>query len=420
MGPKKGWFSGIADTELMFPKYDRKNRYLVHNCYLNPPTVLQKSEFDGVLIMSTFLDKIVGNGLNSKFSKRYDFLKKFDCVKIAFPQDDYWYSEVRDTFYVDWGIDRVYPVISPESWDELIPRFLATGKSVKQGYTCYVTDYIRKAQSLSKPWNDRKNWVVYRATKIPKAPNQFGIIKGIIGERFKDALKDKTIGSIDISTDPRKIINGDNWICFVSNSRSILGSNSGSSVLLRNHTVFKEINDYKLANPIANLIEVEEKVIHENDRNKNYTAISPRNLEAASLGTLQLLVPGPYSGMLKPYIHYVPLIEDCSNIDEVLSYLNDEKKALKIVELCRENLLNMPELQVESLIKEIITLIGSKATEDTSQNSRLCFNKAERKFHRNIMYQMMMRPVRQLSRAIIMCIFPKKILARVIEYRNRQ
>ena len=38
---------------------------------------------------------------------------------------------------------------------------------------------------------------------------------------------------MDVSNDPKDLIYGDKWVEFLSNSKAVLGSNSGSSVILR-------------------------------------------------------------------------------------------------------------------------------------------------------------------------------------------
>ena len=48
-------------------------------------------------------------------------------------------------------------------------------------------------------------------------------------------------------------------------------------------------------------------------------AISPRHMEACLTRTVQVLVEGNYSGILKPYIHYLPIKRDFSDLESVLS-----------------------------------------------------------------------------------------------------
>lgn len=360
MGRRTRWFAGVADVELMFPRYDAANRYVVHNCYYPCPAVLSRVEFDGVIMMSTFMDWVTREGLDSPWVRQYRFLKDTAAVKVVFPQDDYWYSELRDAFYTDWGIDLVHPVCPPETWPDLIPRYLASGRKARLGFTTYVTEYTRRIATHAKAWDRRKWDVVYRATKIPKAPNRYGIVKGELGDRFASTLPAGHPLRLNISTDPKDLIRGKAWYDFIGDSRGILGSNSGSSIRLRNHAVRDALNSYRTAHPAAPLDEVEKHVIAPEDRNKEYTAISPRNVEAAALGTVQLLVPGPYSGLLAPGQDYIELAEDCSNAAEVLGQLKDRGRCLEITASAREKMLEAGEVRAETTIDRVIATIRER------------------------------------------------------------
>lgn len=361
MGRRSKWFAGVADVELMFPRYDRTNEYVVHNCYYPCPPVLQRARFDAVLLMSTFMDWVAREGLKSEWLAQYDFLRAVDSVKIAFPQDDYWYSEVRDAFYTEWGVDLVFPVCPPSSWPELLPRFLASGREARQGFTTYVTDYTRALAQRAQPLSGRKVDVVYRATKLPKAPNRFGVVKGQIGDRFAAALPGGHGLRVDISTEPKDLIRGDAWYDFVGGARAILGSNSGSSIRLRNHEVLAAVQRFQRDNPAASLESVEAQVFPLEDRGKAYTAISPRNLEAAALGTVQILVRGPYSDLLTPDEHFIPLEEDCSNIEDVVARLADQNVCSQMATRARNRLLAEPSLQVESLAAAVDRTVRSRS-----------------------------------------------------------
>jgi len=374
MGPPKKWFAGVSDVELMFSIYDEGNKYIVHNAFVKLPKFIQRYPFDAVIIMSTFMDKVTSKGLSSRWIKQYDFLKTFSGTKLVFPQDDYWFSEIRDQFYLEYGIDRVHPVCPEDSWQELIPNYLQNGGEAQQGFTTYVTPKLRNLKLLEKPFEERDNHVVYRAKKTPTAPNRFGYVKGIIGDRFLRRV-DSSKYLIDISTNPNDLIYGDEWYKFIANSRAILGSNSGSSVRLRNKGVFQRLRHYQINHPDKIFNEVEEAVFAKEDRNKEYTAISPRNIEAAMLGTLQILVEGPYGNILRPNVDYAVLLEDCSNALDVMKIVEDEKKSMEIINNCRQRLINTRELQVENIISDSISLIRNNAEKKSKNRNEMSDNR---------------------------------------------
>ncbi len=359
MGPKRFWFSGVEDVELIFPKYDYRNNYLVHNCYSNFPKFLDQYNFDGIIMMSTFMDKVTSYGLDSKWIKQFKFLKNSAAIKIVFSQDDYNFSEIRDNFYTKYNINKVLPVVSEKFWKELIPSFIAKGGEVEQGFTTYITPKIISLLKYRKDFLKRKYDVVYRAKKNPSTPNYFGYIKGIIGDQFIEKSKNYNL-KLNISTNPKKLIRGDKWYRFLSESKSILGSNSGSSVRLKNKQDLIQINKFKENNPDANFFKIYKDAIKVEDRDKEYTCLSPRNIEAGIIGTLQILVKGKYSGILKPYDDYIPLEENCKNIDQIINILKDEESCKKIIENCSNKLLNEKSLDYLNLIQKNLEYIRTK------------------------------------------------------------
>jgi hypothetical protein len=354
---KNSWLSGVADVELMFPKYDKNNNYLVHSGVINLPQILKEFHFDAIIMMSTFIDLITHHGLNGHWIKQYSFLKKSEALKIVFSQDDYWFSDIRDKFYCDYNIDKLYSVCQPETWNELFPDFIKKNGIVSQGYTTYLTEFTKSLVNFDKPHTEREFDVVYRARKIPNAPNIHGWIKGEIGTWFLNAIRNKYVLKTDISTDSKSVIYGDDWYKFIGNSKSILGSNSGSSIRLRNKKIDLGIKKYQNQNPEALTEEIVVSVVPIQDRNKNYTAISPRNLEAALIGTIQILTPGSYSNFLNPKEHYIPIMQDMSNIDEVLLSISDKEYCKKIIENCKKVFLENKLLDFEHLRLELISFI---------------------------------------------------------------
>jgi hypothetical protein len=408
MGKPRRWFAGVADVELLFPNNDQENNYLVHNCYLPLTEIVQNFEFDAVFMTATFMCQVYGNGLEGKWIKQFDFLKHTSAIKIVFPQDDYWHSETKDAFYIGWGIHKVFPVCPPDSWPELIPRYLESGDSVEQGYTTYITDYMRNITQFAKARDERDFDVVYRASQTPTAPNHFGFIKGIIGDRFLTAIGEDSGLSCDISTNPLKLIRGSAWYKFIGASKAILGSNSGSSIRLRNRRIASKLQTYQAENPKSSLDEVEKAVIPEMDRNKSYTAISPRNLEAAMLDTVQILVPGAYGGFLEPWEDYIPLAEDCTNIDQVLGHLRDRAYCTQVATSCKRKLLGAKELNAERLIEQVIAFVRAKHV-DAGQSDHANFEELVKQHGRQEARLGVLYGIKQPVTSLIRVLLPRPI-----------
>jgi hypothetical protein len=360
LGSSNNLVSSWEDTELLFPKYDSNNMYIAHNCCDRLPNLIRSQQFDGIIFTSTFLDWVKRIGLKSKWMNQYEWIIKTDASKFAFPQDDYWLSEEREKFYITYKVQYLFPFVDSSSWEELFPKFINSGGKIFQGYTLYLTNKIVQLLKNKKPWNERLFDVVYRASGNPTYPNQLGEIKAKLGQKFLDQTKECTSLKINISTNSKAFITGDNWYEFLLNSKAVLGSNSGSSINVRNLAIAKRlINTRKKYNdkPIA---EIEKIALEEKDRNKTYTGISPRNIEAGLLGTLQILCEGNYSKILEPNIHYIPIRPDASNAKEIITKITNEKMCNEIIENCKKQILSSKQLYPESIFSLVLNEISKK------------------------------------------------------------
>lgn len=237
------------------------------------------------------------------------------------------------------------------------------------------------------------------------APNRYGYIKGVIGERFLNRLTKSDIKT-NISTDPSKLIHGDKWIHFVSSSRAILGSNSGSSVNLRNHVVKDRLIRYQLNNPGARWDEIEEAVFDRRDRGKEYTAISPRNTEAAVVGTIQVLTPGVYSGLLKANKDFLLLKEDCANADEIAARLQNPELCLEIAHNCYHAISAEPKLNSSALINDTIQFIRAQSRRNLSGKQN--FLTVSKRYETQIKYRMYVQDGFTFFKNIISAYMPRR------------
>jgi hypothetical protein len=360
MGPKREWYAGVADVELAVPRYAREHHCLVHDARYPFPD-FAKINFDAVLFTSTFMDLLGTPEGERQVYEEYGFLAASSSVKIALPQDDYWCSEVRDAWYCNIGVDRVYPVCERRFWPILLPRFYVNGGSIEQGFTTYVTPRLREVARKSQPWSIRRNDIVYRAKQKPIFPNHLGYLKGAIGDDFRRHVEDLPI-RLDISVAPSDSIRGEDWWDFVANSRGILGSPSGSSLLVRNHEVAACLLHGNRLSWDGNQNE-ESHCTQLSDREHDFTAIAPRNVEAALLGTAQILVPGDYGGLMEPGVHFLPLNSDASNAREVVELLLYSDQGEKVAEACQSLMMNVKSLQVERLILDIVEFVRSASSD---------------------------------------------------------
>jgi hypothetical protein len=98
----------------------------------------------------------------------------------------------------------------------------------------------------------------------------------------------------------------------------------------------------------------------EDERHGDFTAISPRALEAALLRSAQILVEGDYSGLLTPWDHYLPIKPDASDFDTVRRSMADVGEVESMIERCREAIADCTALRYSVKAREIVKLIHDK------------------------------------------------------------
>ena len=90
---------------------------------------------------------------------------------------------------------------------------------------------------------------------------------------------------------------------------------------------------------------------------------SPRIFEAITLKSALILFEGKYSGVIKPFIHFIPLKKDFSNIDNVFDKLKDDNYLQLMVDRAFKDVILSGLYTYSSFInnydKQISLLIGN-------------------------------------------------------------
>jgi hypothetical protein len=356
MGDPRRWRSSVRDIEFCLPDYAPEHCYIVHNASLPLPDFVKDIEFHGIVLGPTFLCNRYHPPTLTKTLEAYAFIKSSNAFKIAMPQDDYDCSAILERWVLDWGVDLLYTVC-PEHWDVLYPNLSLTGK-IRLGYTGYVADKMIDRSRHPKPFAARSVDVSYRARKLAPNFGRVGYVKGIIGDIFLEKAANQGL-ILDISTHPKDTIHGDQWLDFIEDSKFVLGSNSGSSLLDPEGEIRFEVERYLAFHPNASFDEVRDACFPMESERYAFTAISPRNIEAALLETVQILTPGSYNGIMLPEEHYIPFEPDGSNIHDVLAMMRDTVKVRKIASACKDAFLSVKELRYSYHVSEIIDEIST-------------------------------------------------------------
>ena len=358
MGDPRYYREAVRSLEYMIPENFPEVDCFVHDASLPFPDYLKGLTFDLIVLGPTFLGNRQNEKAFRKILQKYDFIRSSKATKVALPQDDYDCSSKLEEWVLKWNVDRVYSVCSDHA-DELFKEYSKKGE-VKAGYTCYISQKWIDSSEQPKAHLRRSIDVSYRTHDIEEMRCSLRNLKFKIGSRF--SAKMKSIAPdlhLDMSSKLEDLIPGTDWHDFMEDSKFCLTTPSGSSVLDKTGSISKRVRKYVRSNPNGSFEEVQKSCL-ENLEGIHYTAISPRNIEAALAETVQIATPGKYSGLMLPMVHYIPLEEDCSNIRSVLEMMQTPSLVAEIQANCKASILSESRLRVQNFAKELIDFAVTK------------------------------------------------------------
>jgi hypothetical protein len=299
----------------------RGMQILYRNAIDPAPPWLAWTAPDLCVLHTTFLSHARWNYDFEDYRRRFAWVAKLRCPKVALPQDEYDHAGVMDDWLVELGVTSCYSCFGPDQWETLYPRLVGQA-AFHETLTGFIDeDAAAGLGTRLVPHAQRPRDIVYRARNLPYWFGSHGQLKHRIAEVVQ-ARADGHGLRTDISTRPEDTIYGDGWLDFLMSGRAVIGTESGSSVLDARGEIQRRISRLLAEQPNLTFEQVDAQMPSGWD-SYAFFAISPRHLEAVITKTAQVLVEGRYSGVLEPETHYIPLRRDFSNLDEALDRLQD-------------------------------------------------------------------------------------------------
>jgi cell division protein FtsB len=308
------------------PRYAPQHQYVLHSYGDEVTAEVAAARFDVIVIDNTFLCYrwVTPVEIYDKLRETYAFVGRSGAIKIALPQDEYNYCEVLDEWLSDWRVDVIY---SPSfDFRELFYRRCAGG-DIRPILTGYVDDAdIAYGRRFARPLADRRIDISYRARRLAPWVGRLGVLKANLGTEFARRAAAADL-RIDVSNRDEDTLYGEAWLDFLGDSKFVLGSESGASLLDPRGLIRAATDAYVIAHPNASFEEVEATCFPGLDDQHRMTAISPRLFETIIAGACLVLVRGDYDGIVEAERHYIPLEPDFSNIGSVTERLRDHRNA---------------------------------------------------------------------------------------------
>lgn len=299
-------------------------------------------------------------------------LAQFHGPKILFIQDEFRWVDRTANAAKALGVSIVYTVVNQDVIRKIYRDPYFDNVRFEQTLTGFVPEELLAYDVPA--YKDRKLDIAYRARKLPGWCGGFAQQKWKIGERVAHDSAEYGL-TCDIAMSEASRIYGKKWIEFMANSRATLGTESGASFVDFTGLVHQEIDTYEAKNPSVDFEEVREKFLEGRDGDIVIHVISPRVFEAAALKTLMIMYPGEYSSIIQPGRHYVELLPDHSNYEEVVAILNDPQKSGAIIENAYREIACSPKWTHRAFIEGFDTVLEqefllnpSKELSSTSMN----------------------------------------------------
>lgn len=274
--------------------------------------------FDAVMIHYSI--RPVFGGLPDGFAER---LAGCRAAKVLFCQDEYDFAGKLRKFMKEAEIDLVFSVVPDDEIAKVYPADELPSVRIVSMLTGYVPLGTRPDRDGWTPLEERPLIIAYRGRQLPFFYGRHAQKKFEIGRRMAEICESRGIPA-DIAWDEHSRIYHDAWPEFVRSSRATLITESGANLFDQYGEVRKAVSAFMAANPEASYDAVASACgLDELEGRITMNQISPRAFEAIAEGTILIGFRGDYSGILKAGVHYLPLEEDFSNIDEVLSQLDD-------------------------------------------------------------------------------------------------
>ena len=283
------------------------------------------------------------------------FVGDSDAVKLAFPQDEYHNTCELDLLFSKLGVDIIYSVL-PKHMEMLYPSS-RTASELKGVLTGYMDDLSVQSMAKSRKPFELREIDVFQRVRMYAAEGAFcgryAGIKGRMATVFQDRGSLRSI-KLDISTRAADAVLGGEWLRRLGGSRFSLGCEGGVSVWDPDGRYQDLVRDYVREHRDVSFEQVEAACFPGEDGRYIFSAISPRLFESVVMECSQILVEGEYIGLFEPWVHYIPVRSDLSDVDEALDAMRDVEAAKRRIVACKEVVHDNPALWYSGLAGEVM------------------------------------------------------------------
>jgi hypothetical protein len=248
-------------------------------------------------------------------------LQRYGGYKVVFLHDEYDEPEHARQWIEKLGLHAIFSVVPPPGTAQVYPPERLPGVRLEHLLTGYVPPDLEEPRPR-RPMAERPIVLGYRARPMPVWFGELGRQKVEVGVRMRRLCARRGLPH-DIDWTEESRLYGQEWYDFLESCKAMLGTESGANVFDERGELRRTVRQAAQADPSLTPDELYERYVRPHEGPVRTNQIPPKCFEAIALGTALVLLEGDYSGILQPWVHYIPLKKDYSNADEVLDRLGD-------------------------------------------------------------------------------------------------
>ncbi|MEP6892383.1 MAG: hypothetical protein ABI927_01265, partial [Gaiellaceae bacterium] len=250
---QRGAPSTIHDHIQAFSRYSRHDVHIFNPRNLGRSRVLDLAQYDVVVLHYTLV-VIWNDYLSPWFRER---IADYDGLKVQFIQDEYRYVDDITAQIREMGIDVLYTVVPPAHSDDVYGDRLPKTE-ILPTLTGYTPEGL--VNRTSQAASGRPIDVGYRGRSLPYWLGRLGHEKVEIGRGFLERTEGRGL-RCDIAWNEGARIYGTKWYEWICSCRTMLASESGSSIVDYDRSVENDVRVYLAEHPTASDAEVEAAVL---------------------------------------------------------------------------------------------------------------------------------------------------------------